>query len=109
MGQNIVSLIMHQIDIFKDSLLVASLLVMIGGTNTLINFPRQFTSVVVITMSLTIIIPLLISSVGLLLEDPAVILTPLSDSVPSSSQLKHYVKLQILLLAFFNSALLVNA
>ena len=107
---NIWRLIMHQIDILKDSLLVSSLLIMIGGPRTLIDFPRKFTSTVVITMAMTIVIPMLISSVGLLTEDPGVIYTPLDEILPvGTGKWRHYVRFQIIILSFFNSALLVNA
>ena len=105
----IVSLIAHQIDLFKDSFLVLSIFGTIGGIETLINFPREFPSVVVIIMALTIILPVLLSSITLLLRDPTVIFTPLFENFPTSSKLKYYAQFQIFLFSFFNPALLVNA
>ena len=107
---NIWRLIMHQVDILKDSLLVATLLKLIGGPSTLYYFPKKFTSTVVLSMALTIVIPMLISSLGLLIEDPGVIYTPLAEILPiGTGKWRHYVRFQIIILSFFNSALLVNA
>ena len=105
--RNIWTLISHQLDIFKDSLIALTILTLIGGPNTLLDFPRKFTSVVTFSFSLSIIIPLLLCSIGILTEDPTVMLTPFTTS--NWPRLRYFLPIQIIFLSFFNSALLANA
>ena len=49
---DILSLISHQLDVFKDSLLAITLLTLMGGPSSLLDFPSKFTSVVIFTFSL---------------------------------------------------------
>ena len=56
------------VDLFKDLFLGVSILLLMGGIPALIFFPAKMTSVVVICIFATIIIPMLLSSVILAIE-----------------------------------------
>ena len=66
-------LLSYQIDLIKDTILTASLLIIIGGPAALYHFPTNFSSVIVIIFAGTIIVPLLMSSIQLVIQNPYLI------------------------------------
>ena len=57
-------------DIVKDASLAVSLLVITGGPDAIAEFPTNFSSAIVISWMVTIIIPIIISSLNLALTQP---------------------------------------
>merc|ERR1712155_170701 len=64
------SILFTYIDMFKDSSLGFSILITAGGFSGIMNFPTNFSSVVVISIFCSIVAPLLISSLHLSIYNP---------------------------------------
>ena len=64
------SLLSHFGDIVKDASLAGSLLVITGGTDAIVEFPTNFSSAIVILWMVTIIIPIVLSSLNLAITQP---------------------------------------
>ena len=62
--------ISNSMDFFKDSYIALYLLVIIGGPKVLLEYITNFTSVIILSMVGTIIIPIITSSVYVSLKDP---------------------------------------
>ena len=60
----------HYIDVFKDTFLTFTLLTIIGGPAAIINFPKNFTTVVVMGLVTSILLPLFMSSLHLAIYNP---------------------------------------
>ena len=58
------------IDVFKDTFLTFTLLMIVGGPSAIINFPKNFTTVVVMGLLTSIILPLFMSSLHLAIYNP---------------------------------------
>ena len=56
------------VDILKDTYLLMTILVVIGGPSALILFPTKMTSVVVYCLFVSIVLPMFVSSVDLALD-----------------------------------------
>ena len=67
------SILFTYIDMFKDSSLGFSILITAGGFSGIMDFPTNFSSVVVISIFCSIIVPLLISSLHLSIYNPFII------------------------------------
>ena len=65
-----VKILASYVDLFKDTFLACTLLVVVGGPASVIGYPTQFTSVIVMVMWATIIGPLMASTVHLAIYDP---------------------------------------
>ena len=61
------------IDIFKDLSLALSILVNVGGPQSILDFPQNFTSVMVIIFFATIFVPLWIATLNLAVNEPGLI------------------------------------
>ena len=61
------------IDLLKDSLLTFSMLRTVGGLDTLINFPTNFSSVIIMISFSLIVGPLILSTLTLVLNNPSLI------------------------------------
>ena len=67
---NSLTIVAQYSDNFKDIFILSILLNINGGPGTLLEFPLQFSSIIIISMATTIMFPLLISSVQLALDNP---------------------------------------
>ena len=70
------------IDLYKDCYLAVTMMTMIGGPMAVIQFYTTFTSAVVICLFSTILFPLLISGLGLAINDPNFIFNCFGGDVP---------------------------
>ena len=66
----LVGLLSHILDTIKDTLLALTLLNIIGGISSIIEFPTYFTTAVVLSLMGTIIVPILLSSAHLAITQP---------------------------------------
>ena len=67
------SILLHFADIVKDASLSLSLLIITGGPAAVAEFPYNFSSAIVLAWMVTIIIPIVISSINLGLTKPTLI------------------------------------
>ncbi len=89
-------------DIFKDIYLLSILLKINGGPRTLYEFPWKFSSMIIICMAITIVVPLLISSIQLALSNPGLVFN-------SKAKEKWFVRLMrvgVILTSFVNPIIL---
>ena len=91
------------LDILKDSFLTLSILILNGGPPSLLEFPTKYTSVVFFCMMATIILPLTISSFFLARDNPELIIRKIAQS----GWKRKLGQLAIMVLSFFNPALLI--
>ena len=75
-AMSLLALIFTMIEISKDYILVGTILQMIGGFKAPFLFPTKFTSTIVFCLFVTLVVPLIFSTLGLALDDPEVILKP---------------------------------
>ena len=61
------------VDLLKDSLLTYSMLRTVGGYETIINFPTNFSSVIIMISIALIIVPIMMSTLHLILSNPFII------------------------------------
>ena len=71
------------VDMYKDTFLAATILITTGGWNAVLNFPTNFSSVVVICMFSSIMVPLLLSSMHLAIYNPTMLFDCFQDKNPS--------------------------
>ena len=69
----IVRIVSNFTDMFKDTFLTVTLMVILGGPLEVLSHPAQFTSVVVLTLSASILVPLVTSSLHLVSNNPGMI------------------------------------
>ena len=69
----IVRIISNFTDMFKDTFLTVTLMVILGGPLEVLSHPAQFTSVVVLTLSASLLVPLVTSSLHLVSNNPGMI------------------------------------
>ena len=80
--KTIIGLEFTYIDIYKDCFLTLSMMTLVGGPLAVIKFYTTFTSAVVICLASTIFIPLLISGLGLAINDPNLIYNYFGQELP---------------------------
>ena len=69
------SILTHFADIVKDASLSVSLLIITGGPAAIAEFPYNFSSAIVLSWMMTVIIPIVVSSVNLGLTKPFLVFT----------------------------------
>ena len=69
----IIKILTNFVDLLKDSLLTYSMLKTVGGLDTLINFPTNFSSVIIMISFSLIVGPLILSTLTLVLNNPSLI------------------------------------
>ena len=105
--KRIIALKAEYFDTIKDIALTILILDLVGGLSSLRNLPTNFTSVVIITMVCSIIIPLLMSSLHMMVNNPELFLWSLKDS--SNSKIYQLLwNICILLSSIFIPVLLKN-
>ena len=100
----LLSILSHFIDIVKDSLLAFSLLVITGGPQAIADFPTNFSSAVVMCWVVTIIVPILVSSISLAFTNPFLVYRSRSLRAMKGGRL--VAALGCLLLSPFNTVVL---
>ena len=93
------------VDLFKDTFLAITILVMIGGPSSLSEFPTKYTSVVFFCLITTIILPLTVSSFFLARDNPELVFR----SIPRAGWKRFVLQLTIVLLSPLNPAVLSHA
>ena len=63
----------HYADVFKDTFLTVTLLNIIGGPSSILMYPTQFSSVIVLGLSASIILPTFASSLHLAINNPTLL------------------------------------
>ena len=66
--------ISNSLDFFKDSYLAIYLLIIVGGPRAILNFMTNFTSVIILSLLGTIVIPIIMSSIYIGLKNPSLVL-----------------------------------
>ena len=66
-------------DMFKDTFLTVSLLIVVGGPKAVLLYPTQFTSVVVLGQAASIIVPFFMSGLHLALYNPYILFNGLNS------------------------------
>ena len=95
------------IDLTKDVFITVTVLVLIGGPQTLIDSPTAFPSVVVMLLIASIILPLLLSSLQLARDRPEIIY---GEGFYTQSRWRQNLgRIGIVLMAYINPALLISA
>ena len=69
----IIKILTNFVDLLKDSLLTYSMLRTVGGLDTLINFPTNFSSVIIMISFSLIVGPIILSTLTLVLNNPSLI------------------------------------
>ena len=69
----IIKILTNFVDLLKDSLLTYSMFRTVGGLDTLINFPTNFTSVIIMISFSLIVGPIILSTLTLVLNNPSLI------------------------------------
>ena len=78
-----IKLLLIYVDMYKDTFLAASILITTGGWKAIRDFPFNFSSVVVICMFSSIMVPLLLSSMHLAIYNPTMLFDCFQDKNPS--------------------------
>ena len=60
-------------DVFKDCYIVVTIFYIIGGINSFLAFPTNFTSVLLLCLAASVLLPLLLSSLQLAIENPEMV------------------------------------
>ena len=95
------------IDLTKDVFITVTVLILIGGPQTLIDSPRSFPSVVVMLLIASIILPLLLSSLQLARDRPEIIY---GEGFYTQSRWRQNLgRIGIVLMAFINPVLIIRA
>ena len=71
------------VDMYKDTVLAATILITTGGWKAIADFPTNFSSVVVICMFSSIFVPLLLGSMHLTIHSPFMIFDYFDDRKPT--------------------------
>ena len=73
LAKKIVGILSHYCDVFTDVFLMITMFIAVGGLAGVRSFPDRFTSVVILSSGVTIVFPLLISSLHLAINNPGLI------------------------------------
>ena len=104
---NVYFLISTMIEVSKDVMLAGTITAMIGGARALYDSFRTFTGMIVFCLWWNILIPLMFNTIGLLTEDPEVMLKPYNLSV--AKQAKFIFQFCLFLLSFLNPIILLKS
>ena len=96
----------NYIDILKDSLLSYSLLSTAGGYHSVINFPTNFSSVIILTSFALIILPLMLSTVHLAVTNPFLIFT--AEKKKRGTVERALMTIVCIILSILNPILILN-
>jgi len=99
--KRLLSIEFKYIDLFKDSFVTIYIMMLTGGLNAVLTYPTSFTSVVVMVMATSIILPSLLSSLHLIICNPEIIYGFMGRTTANLWQ-KILVFSIVLLLSVFN-------
>ena len=94
------------LEIFKDLLLTVTIVAMVGGPLAILAFPGEFTSTITICLILTILVPVMFSTLGLAMEIPEVILNPYNIRVGKYT--RRAIQAFVLIISFMNPVFLLR-
>ena len=94
------------IDVYKDIFILVTMLSVAGGVGAAMSYPDKFPSVVIICSALTIIIPILISSIHLAINNPGIVFDKFDEKDPKKLLV---MRIGIILLSFLNPVLIIKA
>ena len=104
-GVTVFSVLLFYMDILKDSYIVITIFYIIGGIQSLIIFPTNFTSVLVLSLAASVIAPLLLSSLQLACNNPEMVFN-MPKSKRSDGR-RFCMQFAIFLFLFFNPVFLL--
>ena len=105
---NVCILISTMIEVFKDAMFTGTITAVIGGPRALFQHIRTYTSTIVFCLWWNILIPLMFNTIGLLTEDPEVILKPYNLSLAAKNA-KFMFQSCLVILSFFNPIVLLHS
>ena len=105
----LVKIEMEYLDILKDSFLVFSLYSIVGGYNSMIKFPTNFSIIVVFFFFASLVIPIFFATLHLAIHNPFMIFYIQPPETINSRMKKTAMTLLCCLLSFLNPILMVNA
>ena len=109
----IMALLVKYVDQFKDTALTIWIITLVGGFQSVIDLPGNFTSVVIMTLILSILVPLFLSSLHLAVNNPFMIwfqsYAKQSLKIYSEVSSPVFMKFLCLLSSLFNPILLTNS
>ena len=73
------------VDLFKDCSLTATIYFLIGGKQAIVDFPYNFSSVIVMSMAASIIFPMILSGLHLALNNPGMIINAVEGKLTKVS------------------------
>ena len=103
---NVLRLLFLMLEIFKDLLLTVTIVAMVGGPLAILAFPGEFTSTITICLILTILVPVVFSTLGLAMEIPEVILNPYNIRVGKYT--RRAIQAFVLIISFMNPVFLLR-
>ena len=105
----LVKIEMEYLDILKDSFLAFSLYIIVGGYNSMMEFPTNFSIIVVFFFFASLVIPIFFATLHLAIHNPFMIFYIQPSETINSRMKKTSMTLLCCLLSFLNPVLLVNA
>ena len=100
---------LEYLDILKDSFLAYSLYRIVGGNEAILSFPKNFSIIIVLCFSASVIIPIFFATLHLAMNNPSMVFFRHSKTTVTSKRKKVVMTFLCCLLSFLNPILLVNA
>ena len=101
---------LQYLDIHKDTFLVASLYFVVGGYQAIVNFPTNFSVVVVVCLFMSIVTPLFFATLHLVVHNPFLIFSSTNLNKYKTGGCRHFMMiLGCFLLSAFNPIFLMSA
>ena len=100
---------LEYLDILKDSFLAFSLYTIVGGYNSMMEFPSYFSIIVVNCFFASVVIPIFLATLHLAIHNPFMIFYIMPSETINSRIKKTVMTLLCCLLSFLNPVLLLNA
>ena len=100
---------LEYLDILKDSFIAISLYSIVGGYNSMMEFPTNFSIIVVLCFFASLVIPIFFATLHLAIHNPFMIFYIQPPETINSRMKKTVMTLLCCLLSFLNPILLVNA
>ena len=96
----------NYLDILKDCLLTYSMLNTVGGFHSIINFPTNFSSVIILISFALIILPLMLSTLHLAITNPFLIFT--AEKKKRGAVARALMTIVCIILSILNPILILN-
>ena len=105
----LVKIELEYLDILKDSFLAFSLYRIVGGFNSMMEFPSNFSIIVVLCFFASVVIPIFFATLHLAIHNPFMIFYIMPSESINSRMKKTVMTLLCAFLSFLNPVLLLNA